>query len=113
MDAVKFIEGCQRMCRSFGYGCAGCPADDTHGGCKLSFFKGDTAVEQIKLLKEWLASHPITTRADIFKKAYPNAETDSDGILVICPKHMDKALTCPVGMNCWQCRQEYWMKEVE
>lgn len=36
------------------------------------------------------AVHPVTTRADLFKKVYPNAPTHADGSLVFCPRYLDK-----------------------
>ena len=116
MDAVKFIKERNRMCKSFDGGCKGCPA---FSACKdeLCCAVGQEstldATAQIVMVEEWSASYPATTRQDIFKKAHPKANTDENGILVICPKFMDEDLRCPVGVNCWQCRQEYWMQEVE
>ena len=109
MDAVKFIKELRRMCDVCDV-CVSCPAHDCECQSLENMVK-DTRI--VAIVEAWSAAHPAITRADMFKKAYPNAGTDPEGILVICPKHMDKNLTCPVGVNCWQCRQEYWTKEVQ
>lgn len=109
MDAVKFIKELSRMCDAHDH-CESCPAEECE--CQsLEHMAEDTRI--VAIVEKWSASHPATTRQDIFKKAYPNAATGPEGALVICPKHTDKNLTCPFGVDCWQCRQEYWMQEVE
>ena len=105
MDAVKFIKELRRMCNAHAH-CESCPAKNFN--CQSL---EDVAI--VAIVEKWSASHPATTRADLFKKAHPKASTDENGTLVICPKFMDEDLRCPVGVNCWQCRQEYWMQEVE
>ena len=109
MDAVKFIKELCRMCDAHDH-CESCPAEECE--CQsLEHMAEDTRIAAI--VEKWSASHPATTRADLFKKAHPKASTDENGTLVICPKFMDEDLRCPVGVNCWQCRQEYWMQEVK
>ena len=109
MDAVQFIKELCRMCNAHEH-CKLCPAKECE--ClSLEHMAEDTRI--VAIVEKWSASHPATTRADLFKKAHPKASTDENGTLVICPKFMDEDLRCPVGVNCWQCRQEYWMQEVE
>lgn len=59
------------------------------------------------------AVHPVTTRADLFKKIYPNALVHADGSLVLCPRHLDKDIKCPKGLYCYECQKDYWLKEAE
>ena len=113
MDAVKFIQERNRMCKSFGDECAGCPANDTIYRCKFSITVGDEAAKQVKLLEEWSAAHPLITRADLFKKQYPNTEIDTDGLPTLCPKCIDKDFNCPFNAFCQKCRKEFWLKEVQ
>lgn len=109
MDAAKFIKELCRMCNAHD-SCESCPAEECE--CQsLENMAEDTRI--VAIVEKWSASHSATTRQDIFKKAYPNAATSPEGALVICPKHTDKNLTCPFGVDCWQCRQEYWSQEVE
>ena len=109
MDAVKFIKELCRMCNAHD-NCESCPAKECE--CQsLEHMAENTRI--VDIVEKWSTSHPATTRTDLFKKAHPKASTDENDILVICPKFMDEDLRCPVGVNCWQCRQEYWMQEVE
>lgn len=109
MDAVKYIKELCRMCDAHEH-CELCPAKECECQSLENMVK-DTRI--VAIVEKWSASHPAITRQDIFKKAYPNAATDVNGALVICPKFTDEDLRCPVGVNCWQCRQEYWMQEEE
>ena len=116
MDAVKFIKERDRMCKSFDGECKGCPAFNACEDeicCAVGQESTLDATAQIAIVEKWSASHPAITRADLFKKAHPKASTDENGTLVICPKFMDEDFRCPVGVNCWQCRKEFWMQEVE
>lgn len=114
MDAVKFIEECQRMCRNFGSGCGGCPANANQMGCKFSPFREDEAAEQIKLVEEWSAAHPCKTRQDVFLEQYPNAVLDKDGVLRICPSFVGgdipEKYKCICLTDCNACRREFWMR---
>lgn len=112
MDVIKFLQEMKRMCNS--YSCASCPLYAEDGECLfIPVNYNDENVTKIpKAVEEWSAAHPKVTRAGLFKKEYPNADTDVDGSLIICPAHIDKTIECPDGINCWQCRAEYWLKEV-
>lgn len=113
MDAVKFIQERNRMCKSFGDECAGCPANDTNYRCKFSITVGDEAAKQVELLEEWSAAHPRKTRKSVFLEQYPEASC-VDNILVACPKVIDKNFSCSnTCFNCAECRREFWMQEVE
>lgn len=114
MDAVKFIEEHRRMCRSFGNICKGCPANIDDEMCKFSPYSSEYgAAEQIKLVEEWSAAHPRKTRQSIFMEQYPQAMC-VDGILVACPKVVDKSSSCSTTcFNCAECRRDFWGQEVE
>lgn len=55
----------------------------------------------------------VTTRAETFKQAYPNAPTHADGSLTLCPRYLDKGIKCPEGLYCYECQKDYWNKEVQ
>lgn len=115
MDAVKFIEERERMCKMYG-GCTGCPGYDD-GVCMVGITTGITPVKQIELLEKWSAAHPRKTRQDVFLEQYPDAEIDSGGAIAICPTafssaYRDDTEKC-VYVSCAKCRREFWSQEVE
>ena len=114
MDAVKFIEERDRMCKSFDKYCYGCPAWDG-SSCKLgtgTYLKYE-ADKKVKIVEEWSAAHPRKTRRSVFLEQYPEASC-VDNILVACPKVIDKNFFCRnTYFNCAECRREFWMHEVE
>ena len=112
MDAVKFIEERNRMCKSFDKCSFGCPAWD--GSCKLETgtYLECEADKQVEIVKEWSASHPRKTRQSVFLERWPRAQSDS-GVL-FCPKTIDTAYLCHcTTISCGDCRREFWMQEVE
>lgn len=112
MDAIRFMTEYKRMCDSQNR-CSDCPlCIDRQCAEMPSRYTKNFSSELIKKVEEWSAAHPIITRADLFKKEHPNAATDGSGVLLICPVHIDKTIECQSGINCWQCREEYWLKEV-
>lgn len=114
MDAVRFIEERNRMCKSFGDDCVGCPANDIIYRCKFSINVGDEAAKQVELLEEWAAAHPRKTRQSEFLKQWPDAMVYSDGVLDVYPCILEKARRCDkCNEGCTKCRHEFWMQEVE
>ena len=120
MDAVKFIEERNRMCKSFGDRCTGCPASDACGCCAVdqAVDQASTldATAQVAIVEEWSKEYPIKTRSSEFLKHYPNATIGSRGIIDICPQAIDKDYTPVNGCcdtSCDECSYKYWMQEVE
>lgn len=114
MDAVKFIEERNRMCKSFGNRCTGCPA--SNGGCAVGQESTLDAMAQVALVEEWSAEHPRKTRQSVFLEHWPNAKVSVDGVLVFCPQELDGHYTCQstgAEMRCRSCRLKFWMQEVE
>lgn len=123
MDAVKFIEERNRMCKSFGNRCTGCPAynacNDNLCGCAVIQESTLDATDQIAIVEKWSAAHPRKTRQSVFLEKYPETILDAFGALQICPMvisaaHRDSDGECkdPAKM-CIDCRREFWMQEVE
>lgn len=117
MDAVKFIEERNRMCKSFDKYCYGCPAWD--GSCKLgtgTYLKCEAA-KQVEIVEEWSAAHPRKTRQSVFLEQWPNARPADDGVLTFCPKMFDFYISCLAECHslkkCSDCRREFWMQEVK
>lgn len=117
MDAVKFIEERDRMCKSFGDRCKGCPAlgvGEDKLCCAVEKESTLDAMAQVAIVEKWSAAHPRKTRQSVFLEQYSNAK-HIDGILAFCPKMIDTNLYCPISDNidCPKCRREFWMQEVE
>lgn len=114
MDAVKFIEERNRMCKSFGNRCTGCPA--SNDGCAVGQESTLDAKEQAAIVEKWSAEHPRKTRQSVFLEHWPNANVSVDGVLVFCPQELDGHYTCQstgAEMRCRSCRLKFWMQEVE
>ena len=122
MDAVRFIEERNRMCKSFDTGCKWCPAfnaEDELCCCAVGQESTLDATAQIVMVEEWSAAHPRKTRQSIFLNQWPEAAIDSYGVLNLCPTPISKShrniygKCAHAGINCDKCRREFWMQEVE
>ena len=122
MDAVKFIEERNRMCKSFGDGCTGCPASDACGCCAVdqAVDQASTldATAQVAIVEKWSAAHPRKTRQSVFLEQYPNARIDSQAVIYVCPADAYGDKVCPKNeenfhMRCRDCRREFWWQEVK
>lgn len=117
MGAVKFIEERNRMCKSFGKYCYGCPAWD--GSCKLEpgTYRKCEADKVVKIVEAWSAAHPLKTRQSVFLEQYPKALLDKDSVLRVCPflvgGDKPEKYRCICLTDCNACRREFWMQEVE
>lgn len=116
MDAVEFIRERNRMCRVFGKSCEGCPAVYENGwGCD------DDAWDEklVDTVEKWAAEHPRKTRQSVFLEQWPEAQTDIDDVLCVCPAiifadYRDAYGGCVKHSTlCSGCRREFWMQEVE
>ena len=122
MDAVKFIEERNRMCKSFDDRCNECPAfnaceDDLC--CAVGHESTIDATAQIAIVEKWSAVHPRKTRRDVFLEQYPDAFLDKYGVLLICPRDISADYRDSNGdcgdsdQMCIDCRRKFWMQEVE
>ena len=71
----------------------------------------DTANE---IILNWCKEHPVKTRQDRFLKMFPNAKTNTEGRIAICPNSVeyDYMRGC-ANVNCPQCMDKYWLAEVD
>jgi hypothetical protein len=123
MDAAEFIKERNRMCKSFGPKCKGCPAsnanEDELWGCAVAQESTLDATAQIAIVEEWSAAHPRKTRQSVFLEQYPDTLVDESGVLMLCPRYISEELRdadgrCKnPGKHCLDCCNEFWMKEVE
>lgn len=123
MNAVKFIEERNRMCKSFGDKCTRCPALKVHENelyCAVDIRSTLDDTSQVAIVEGWSAAHPRRTRQSVFLEHYPNAPRDRNKLLTACPKCLDADVSCvdknaTVGKikSCDVCRREFWGQEVE
>jgi hypothetical protein len=109
MDAVKFLNEKNRMCKSFGNFCDGCEIynkNDEFMSCDKYI---ETYPEQaVEIVEKWSKEHSQETRLSQFLKYYPNAPLDMYGIPHACVKDLgiveyeylcsDDCTDCP---DCW------------
>lgn len=122
MDAVKFIEERNRMCKSFDAGCNGCPAFNACEELCCAVGQESTldATDQVAMVEDWSAAHPRNTRQSVFLEQWPEAFLDDEyGILQFCPRYISAAYRNDDGKcknpekRCIDCSHEFWMQEVE
>lgn len=114
MDALKFIEERNRMCKLFSPGCEGCRIDEAKpvmSECVLWMIENPEKAVQI--VEQWSQEHPRKTRQDVFMAHYPDAALD-DGVLRVCPRNVYKSaeLNCN-NTTCYFCKRVFWMQEVK
>ena len=108
MDAVKFLEELERMCRAC-HDCECCPIGSVdhlicmfsrtiNPGIDIEEFVGD-----VEKVKKWSAEHPVKTRLMDFLEKFPGAPIDKDGVPYMRPVTLGY---CDVK-ECEWCKQYY------
>ena len=127
MEADKFLRTMRRMCQK--KACPTCPlrhmcADKIVGGSiRFKDFTLDEIETDVQAVEWWAKKNPSPTRRDIFLKAYPKAEVDTEihgytGIPMVLPCKIDTSMRkkdphkCEYG-HCIDCRRDYWLEEAE
>ena len=106
MDAVEFVETLQRKIKN-------------ENRDEIIIRTTDDANLFVDLVEQWSKDHPRKTRQSVFLEQWPESAIDSYGVLDLCPTQISKSHrniygSCPhVGVNCYDCRREFWMKEVD
>lgn len=117
MDAVKFIKGKNRICKSV-KDCCKCPIyiEGYKKRVSCDVLISEYTEEAVKIVEKWLTEHMITRQSE-FLKAFPHAKRLAEGTIDICPKLIDDRFddcdlyrTCK---SCNSCKKDYWCKEVE
>ena len=114
MDALKFIEERNRMCKSFAPDCEGCRIDEVKLVIdECASWVIDNAEKAIDIVEKWSQEHPRKTRQDAFLAHYPDAALD-DGVLQICPRNVYKSaeINCN-NTTCYLCKRGFWLQEAE
>lgn len=118
MDAVEFLEKCNRMCGALGDECTDkdgtlCPllvaARKVGKGC-YGYTKSHPA-EAVEIVERWAKEHPRKTRQERFLEMFPHADVRG-GVLEACPGDIDMRYTCHEPKCCEDCKKEYWLAEV-
>ena len=115
MDALEFLRERRRMCKSY-KNCDGCPFAK-----RLCAIRDITSNEErksvIATVEQWAKEHPRKTRQSVFLEQWPEAEIDTYGCLMVCPKRISADCKIRYGdcsnRACPDCRREFWMEEVE
>lgn len=124
MDALEFIKYLKKMCAQYGVEnqkhafCQGCPAlTEEDEICVANFqFASCDPYKTVEAVEKYAKENPIKTRSREFLKNYPTADVLYNGAVNICPKRVDKSYNLSAGCddtNCYGCKTEYWMQEVE
>lgn len=114
MDALKFIEERNRMCKSFAPDCEGCRIDEVKPVIdECVSWVIDNAEKAIDIVEQWSRKHPRKTRQDVLLAHYPDAALDY-GVLRVCPRNVCKSaeLNCN-NATCYHCKGAFWLQEVE
>lgn len=115
MDALEFLRERKRLCNSY-EDCDECLFDE--GKCATSNYVMDEDYKRvIATVEQWVKAHPRKTRQSEFLKQWPEAEIDTCGYLMVCPKRMSADCRIRYGncadRLCSDCRREFWSQEVE
>ena len=113
MDAVKFLEEASRMCKQVG-NCINCPLvhdciDDTIE-CRVNLkhtLDYEEIEECVKIIEKWSKMNLQKTRAEKFKRLFPNNSVEN-----LCIKFFDTSIKKCEG-NCLECIEKFWNEEVE
>ena len=113
MEALEFLREQMRMCNLYSYscnGCCDCPLVESH--CAISSVTSDEDLKKmITIVEKWSKEHPRETRQSVFLKQWPNVITNN-GVIDILPCTVDQSLDGCDEKDCFECRREFWMKEV-
>ena len=70
--------------------------------------------EAVDIVEEWSKENPAKTRQLELLKIFPKAETDEEGVVMLCPAKIDSSFKCRINnATCSQCCKDYWSEEIE
>lgn len=110
MEALEFLKEQKRMCKAYKT-CSACPLLNNH--CIVNHLASDDDNKKIvNFVEQWSKEHPRKTRQSVFMEKWPNVITNN-GVIDILPCTIDQSLAECDGVDCFKCRREFWMKEVD
>ena len=120
MDAVKFFEERDRMCKSFGGDCTGCDIYKvTMSNLSCNAFIFTRPREMVAIVERWAKEHPRKTRQEKFLEMFPKTNVDANNVITICPYETCIDYKCDLKWGdsteskCRECRKKYWLEEIE
>lgn len=116
MEALEFLKEERRMCASFDAMCVKCPLGNT--GCCVIVGDTDRELEnEVAAVEQWSKANPRKTRQSVFLEQWPEAEIDTYGYLMVCPKRISADCRIRYGncsdRVCSDCHREFWDQEIE
>ena len=104
-----------RMCKKIG-DCMNCLLGVANNGADMVCrdFVATCPNKANEIILDWCKGHPVETRQSKFLKMFPNAVTNENGRISVCPKNLDRNYTCKLKPNeCGKCLDNYWLAEVD
>ena len=111
MDAVEFLDKVDRLSKR----------GSTEEKMRYNVYRvaGDNT-GAVKFVERWDAEHHVKTRQSEFLKQYPETRLMQNGVIVICPldvsaAYREKDGSCAIlhSSSCTECREAFWLAEVE
>ena len=116
MDAVKFLKEKERMCCHYN-DCDMCPASKCQNKYKLhcEALEDEHPDELVSIVEKWSKEHGKKTRQSEVLKMFPDAVINKNGTVDINPCRVEKNRKdiCDRFKTCDECKEEYWLAEVE
>lgn len=114
MDCTKtaiFLAEWSRMCYS-SYDCSNCPLANEFENINCDMNARQYPEKFINLVQNWSDDHPIKTRQSEFLKLFPKSKLEK-GVLLIRPCVIEGECINLDKHECGECREDYWLTEVE
>lgn len=108
MDAVKFLNARERMCKSY-RSCEGCPEHRTRNGKDTSCLNLSKQFPEVEvaIVEKWAKKHPEKTYKDDFVEKFPKATLSSRGCPLVCRNTIYRGEGCKKPFpNCKPCWNE-------
>ena len=118
MTAVEYLKEKRRMCRTIKW-CDNCPMNSVVNNENMcAWIELKNPEEAVAIVQKWAEEHPVRTRQSEFLKMFPNVRKTKDGIINICPCHIDSREDFKYDHcnwfrnNCEECEKFFWLEEL-
>lgn len=113
MDAVKFVNEWNRMCKYYSDSCKKCDMNSNGEGVMCIPLLRKDPEKAVSIVENWASNHPVKTRQSEFMKLFPNVILNECESIAICPRIVDANFGECEGAGCLKCEKEYWLAEVK